>query len=1122
MKRSFLGRVLILGCFHLSFLTCSLYGQQSDNLGLEPYRVNAYGGKTVLFVPGDTPMHEYDEAIAQYLRNMGFNVVVIEDDYVTAGDAYGKDLIVISERISSVLLGKTFTDVPVPIVCLEWRSYIELGMTDYGSGTNYGEDPTTDSVDILDPSHPLAAGLSGTVKVYNSIGYIIWGKPSANASVVACVHGKPEEIAIFGYETGAEMIFGTAPARRVGPFLYWAKINDMTSGGRALFDASIRWAMDNYTPPPVDTTPPIISNVSNSNLTSSSARITWNTNEASDSQVEYGLTQNYDNVSSLESDLVTSHQVDIYGLEANTTYHYQVRSRDAAGNLTASEDFTFKTSEPPDVTGPFISNVNATNITYNSAVLRWNTDEASDSQVEYGLSQSYGNNSDLISDLVMAHSVKLSGLSASTTYHYRVRSRDAAGNLTASEDFTFKTSEPPDLTGPVISNVNATNITYNSAVLNWNTDEASDSQVEYGLSQSYGNSSDLISDLVTSHSVKLSGLSASTTYHYCVKSRDAARNLTVSGDFTFMTSEPPDTTGPTISNIHVENITYESAVLVWNTDEKSDSQVEYGLSQSYGSLSNLVSNLVTSHSIILSGLMADTTYHYRVKSRDGSGNITVSADYSFDTPQAPDVTKPVISDIKVIGVTDSSAVITWQTNELSDSQVEYGLDVSYGSESLLSATLLLSHSVKLEHLNENTVYHYRVKSRDAAGNISVSDDESFQTTKRIDTTAPVIENVQEVDISDSAAVITWETDELSTGQVEYGFDLNYGMESKMDSSLVTAHAIGLNNLESDKIYHFRIASIDGAGNESISGDYSFKTLKAPDVRGPVISNIRSIDVSEKAATIVWDTDEGSDSRVEYGLSQSYGNASYLISDLVTSHSVKLSGLSASTTYHYRVKSRDAAGNLTVSGDFTFKTSAPPDVTGPVITDVKAIEVTDSSAVITWVTDENSDGQIVYGFDSHYGYVSLVDTNMTQLHRIVLGGLTDNKTYHYQVISKDSSQNTTVSSDYSFKTNEKTITGVSSASDAKMNYELPQNFPNPFNMTTRICYQLPENSYVKLEIYNIMQQQVKILAEGFEVAGNHALEWDGRDKDGIPLPSGIYYCHMNSKGFSQTRQMLLLK
>ncbi len=102
---------------------------------------------------------------------------------------------------------------------------------------------------------------------------------------------------------------------------------------------------------PADTTPPVISGVSALNVTATTASISWTTNEPATSQVEYGLTTAYGSLTSLDSTLVTSHSVPISGLSANTLYHYRVHSKDGAGNLAGSTDFTF-TTVPPDTTPP--------------------------------------------------------------------------------------------------------------------------------------------------------------------------------------------------------------------------------------------------------------------------------------------------------------------------------------------------------------------------------------------------------------------------------------------------------------------------------------------------------------------------------------------------------------------------------------------------------------------------------------------------------------------------------------------------------------------------------------------------------------------------------------------------
>ena len=92
-----------------------------------------------------------------------------------------------------------------------------------------------------------------------------------------------------------------------------------------------------------------------------------------------------------------------------------------------------------------------------------------------------------------------------------------------------------------------------------------------------------------------------------------------------------DRTSPVISNVASSNITQSGATISWTTDEAADSQVEYGLTAGYGQTTTLNSNLLTAHSVLLTGLNADTMYHYRVKSKDAFGNLAVGGDFTLTT-----------------------------------------------------------------------------------------------------------------------------------------------------------------------------------------------------------------------------------------------------------------------------------------------------------------------------------------------------------------------------------------------------------------------------------------------------------------------------------------------------------
>lgn len=92
-----------------------------------------------------------------------------------------------------------------------------------------------------------------------------------------------------------------------------------------------------------------------------------------------------------------------------------------------------------------------------------------------------------------------------------------------------------------------------------------------------------------------------------------------------------DSTAPTISAITSTSITTTSATIQWTTDEAATSRVEYGLSDAYGSATTATTALVTSHSVVLTGLSAETMYHFRVRSVDASGNVRFSDDRVFTT-----------------------------------------------------------------------------------------------------------------------------------------------------------------------------------------------------------------------------------------------------------------------------------------------------------------------------------------------------------------------------------------------------------------------------------------------------------------------------------------------------------
>jgi hypothetical protein len=90
------------------------------------------------------------------------------------------------------------------------------------------------------------------------------------------------------------------------------------------------------------------------------------------------------------------------------------------------------------------------------------------------------------------------------------------------------------------------------------------------------------------------------------------------------------------------------------------------------------------------------------------------------------------------------------------------------------------------------------------------------------------------------------------------------------------------------------------------------------------------------------------------------------------------------------------------------------------------------------------------------------------------------------------------------------------------FSLSSNYPNPFNPETKIGYFLPQACHVRLDVYNILGQKVRTLVDGERIAGKGEVFWDGNDEKGDPVASGIYFYKFQTKDFTQTKKMVLIR
>jgi peroxiredoxin len=189
-----------------------------------------------------------------------------------------------------------------------------------------------------------------------------------------------------------------------------------------------------------------------------------------------------------------------------------------------------------------------------------------------------------------------------------------------------------------------------------------------------------------------------------------------------------------------------------------------------------------------------------------------------------DTTPPVISEVVLSDITETGATVRWLTNEPATSQVMICDPSGRCTWTDLDETLVTEHTVVLSGLEPGLTYHLTITSTDARGNQSLH--ETDFTTKGKETAVTLaISGISVTNVTETAATITWSTNQPARGQLEYGTTTSYGNSTPLSGEL-TSHKAVLSGLSPNTTYHYRIKVQDAAGREVVSEDRTFKTRSA--------------------------------------------------------------------------------------------------------------------------------------------------------------------------------------------------------------------------------------------------------------------------------------------------------
>ncbi|NMC87527.1 MAG: hypothetical protein GYA69_03720, partial [Candidatus Moranbacteria bacterium] len=860
------------------------------------------------------------------------------------------------------------------------------------------------------------------------------------------------------------------------------------------------------------------------------------------------------------------HRIDLTGLSPNTTYYFNLSSTDENNNTATKTDvdgdFSFTTLETADTTGPVITDITTTDTTPTSAILTWTTDENSSSFVQYSsdrenFAATY-KETGKSDDATTSHTVTIDGLTQNTTYYFKVKSVDSNGNETIDDNsgnyHSFVTAS-----GPVITDVTASP-SLNSAAITWTTDSNSNAFVTYSPNADLSESQEkgYSGKTGTNQGVTIEGLTPGTTYYYSVRSENEAKGVTTddnNGNF-YSFVAATDTTAPTISNVSADSTTESSTVITWVTDEAATGEVQYGTSaDALNASTDLNTNLNVNHSALISGLEPNTTYYFKVISKDGSGNASESEVNSFTTLRSAEFQHDPLSEIKNVRVslaTDESAVITFNTDqdalclaEVTTSSGSYDNPLIFREDGYNESTnYTIQHSLDFLGLLPSRTYYYRITCKDNLDNIASTtnpEEYSFMTLQKqtshtnlsqaVHDTSPTISTRTdtEVVITFNAGTVansklclgaheginmdsceaaaseiersrvhsyhitgltpdtlryakmritdsedsddTYDTNEVSfrtlQAQVEHislssaDHDASPTVTMKSDIEAIatfnagtnatsklcysTAENIdmnsceGLENDDASKLQAFHLTGLtastryyvrmlvrdaEDVSDSLVTEEIFFDTLETqigtsqigvPDSVAPEISGVSINNVTGESATITWNTNENANSLVAYepeGATFSMMAGDSVVNfdkeKFTTSHSVQILGLIPSTKYNYKIVSYDTSGNISKSYESSFTTKEPSSLSS-----IKIVSKAMGQATITWKTSKETTSKVKYGLTTAYGKTE-EDNEMTRDHEITISDLTAGETYHLRVESEDRDGNQFVSSDMTFE------------------------------------------------------------------------------------------------------------
>jgi chitodextrinase len=515
-----------------------------------------------------------------------------------------------------------------------------------------------------------------------------------------------------------------------------------------------------------------------------------------------------------------------------------------------------------------------------------------------------------------------------------------------------------DSTAPTAPTLSASGTTTSSTNLSWTGATDNVAVTGYDVYKDgilLGSTTSAITYLVT-------GLTASTTYAFTVKAKDAAGNISVASNTLNVTTLAPDTTAPTAPVLSASGTTSSSTNLSWTGATDNVAVTGYDVYQG----ATFLGSTTTATTYSVTGLNASTPYNFTVKAKDAAGNISIASNTVSVATLAPDTTAPIAPTLSASGTTSSTTNLSW--TGATDNIAVTGYDVYKDAVLLGSATTSTTYVVT--GLTASTTYAFTVKAKDAAGNISVASNTVSVTTTAFTYCASQgnsiadeqIGRVQFATIDNTSTGGTGYTDftAISTNVLQgssqtititpswtattynegYAVFIDYNQNGVFTDSgetvwtkaasittpvtgtfTIPATATpGVTRMRVSLKYNAIPTSCEVFSYGQVE-DYSV-VITVPDTTAPSSPTLSASGTTQRTTNLSWSTATDNIAVTGYNVYKD----GVLLGATTAATTYAVSGLTYSTTYVFTVKAKDAAGNLSNSSNTISVTTLTPTTT----------------------------------------------------------------------------------------------------------------------------------------------------------------------------------------------------